>query len=150
MSFTVFHQLLMWLLIIISLHRINALKNHLEYKIFMYYKLHLRTFVLSSLQILEVSDYILKHYHHLHNICHRGSSEIPFCLKFDKYTKLNHETIKWYEISSSLLLLSFIPLQIKYSNSYWMLNLSYRYTSSKDFHRNYKHDLPWQPSIKSQ
>lgn len=46
----------------------------------------------------EGSDYILKHYHHLHNICHEGSSEIPFCLKSDKYTKVNNETIKWYEV----------------------------------------------------
>lgn len=52
-SIKVFHHLLMWLLITISLRRINALKYHLQNEIFMYYKLHLSTFVLGS----EGSDY---------------------------------------------------------------------------------------------
>lgn len=50
-----------------------------EYEIFMSYKLHLSTIVLGPLQMLEGSDYILKHYHHLKNICHWGSSQIPPC-----------------------------------------------------------------------
>lgn len=41
-----------------------------EYEIFMYYKVHLSTIVFGPLQMLEGSDYILKHYHHLKNICH--------------------------------------------------------------------------------
>lgn len=54
-----------------------------------------------------------KLYHHLHHICHGGSSEISFGLKFDKYQGWIVKQLNGMTIDSSLLLPSFTPLKIK-------------------------------------